>query len=54
MKGIVNVGGKTQSVYDFAKKIKKNIKKKKLNKANKLLLGENTSIKTHKLKKLLK
>ena len=30
MKGIVNVGGKTQSVYDFAKKIKKNIKKKKI------------------------
>ena len=54
MKGIINVGGKTQSVYDFAKKIKKNVKKIKLNKSDKILLGKNTSMKTHRLKKLIK
>lgn len=53
-KGVINIGGKTQSVYDFAKTIKKDIKKIKLNKVNKLLLGKNTSMKTYKLKSLLK
>ena len=28
-KGIINIGGKSQTIYDFAKKTKKNIKKKK-------------------------
>ena len=53
-KGVINIAGKTQSVYDFAKTIKKDIKKAKLNKVNKLLLGKNTSMKTYKLNSLLK
>ena len=28
-KGIINIGGKSQTIYDFAKKTKKNVKKKK-------------------------
>ena len=29
LKGVINVGGKSQSIYSFAKKFKKNVKKKK-------------------------
>ena len=48
-KGIINIGGKSQTIYKFAKKYKKDVKKKKskgqlplniymnLNKMNKLL-----------------
>ena len=52
-KGIINIGGKSQTIYKFAKKYNKNIKKKKskgelpfkinmsLNKVNKILKNEN-------------
>ena len=53
-KGILNVGGKIQSIYNFAKienpKIKKIFSKK--NKSIKILT--NTSVNTEKMKKVLK
>ena len=52
-KGVINVGGKIQSAYDFAKNINAIVKKIKLNKQNKKLIGSNTSMNTKKLKKLL-
>ena len=39
-KGIINIGGKKQSVYDFVKKTKKNIKKDKLKKNINLPLNQ--------------
>ncbi len=52
-KGIINIGGKIQSAHDFAKSINAKVKKNKLNRENKRLIGSNTSINTKKLKKLL-
>ena len=49
-KGIINVGGPAKSVYQFAKKFNKNVKKVKYNK-NKLPLNQTFNI--NKLKKLL-
>ena len=53
-KGIINVGGKIQSVYNFAKKYNPKIKK---NSAKKIL-GEkyplNPSMNINKLKKIIK
>ena len=51
-KGIINVGGKTQSVYSFAKSQDKTIKKIKAKKNN--LLPLNQTMNLTKLKKLLK
>ena len=51
-KGIINVGGKTQSVYSFAKSQDKTIKKIKANKNN--LMPLNQTMNLTKLKKLLK
>ena len=51
-KGIINVGGKTQSVYSFAKSQDKNIKKIKAKKNN--LMPLNQTMNLAKLKKLLK
>ena len=53
-KGIINIGGKTQSVFNFAKNLDSNIKKIKLTKKDQLLLGKNTSMNNNKLKKSLK
>jgi dTDP-4-dehydrorhamnose reductase len=53
-KGIINVGGKTQSVYNFVKKYKPKIKK---NYAKKILGRKfplNPSMNIAKLKKILK
>ena len=50
-KGIINVGGKTQSVYSFAKSQDKNIKKIKAKKNN--LMPLNQTMNLTKLKKLL-
>jgi len=47
--GIINVGGKTQSVYEFAKNSKKNIKKI----SGKKLFPPKPSMNTSKLKKIL-
>ena len=49
-RGILNVGGKIQSVYSFAKKTKKNVKKK----SGKKLLPKNVSMNVGKLKKIMK
>jgi dTDP-4-dehydrorhamnose reductase len=49
--GIINIGGKSQSVYDFAKKHNKLVKKNKLKKNSKLPLNQTMNL--SKLKKLL-
>jgi len=53
-KGIINIGGPSMSVYDFAKKNNKNIIKKKLKKNNKIGMPINSSINISKMKKILK
>ena len=53
-KGIINIGGKIQSAYDFAKNINTKVNKIKLNKKNKDLMGTNTSMNIKKLKKIIK
>jgi dTDP-4-dehydrorhamnose reductase len=52
-KGILNVGGKTSSVYNFAKKSKKDVKKIYLN--NKVFpkMPKNSSMSLKKLKKII-
>ena len=50
-KGILNVGGPTQSVFNFAKKTKKNIKRISGKKSSSLPLNQTMSLK--KLKKIL-
>tara|TARA_Y100000590_G_scaffold433794_1_gene551281 strand:- start:641 stop:1351 length:711 start_codon:yes stop_codon:yes gene_type:complete len=50
IKGILNVGGKTQTVYDFAKKVKKNVKKI----SGKKMFPPNPSMNISKLKKIMK
>ena len=51
-KGILNIGGITQSVYSFAKKYQKNVKKIKTIKTDKLPLNQSMNI--SKLNKILK
>ena len=51
-KGIINIGGKKQSVYDFVKKTKKNIKKNKLKKNSNLPLNQTMNLSL--LNKILK
>ena len=53
-KGIVNVGGKIQSIYNFAKKENYKIKKSLLKKKNKNLIPMNATMDVSKLKKILK
>ena len=48
--GILNVGGKTQSIYSFAKKTNKNVKKK----SGKKLFPKNLSMNVGKLNKIMK
>ncbi len=50
-KGVLNVGGKSQSVYSFAKKNNKNVKKVKAKKTISLPLNQTMSLK--KLKKII-
>ena len=52
--GIINIGGAAMSVYDFAKKDKKLVIKKKLKKNNKIGMPINSSMNIDKLKKILK
>ena len=49
-KGILNVGGKIQTIYDFAYKTNRNVKKK----SGKKLFPRNPSMNIDKLKKILK
>ena len=53
-KGIINIGGKSQYIYDFAKKSNKKVKKSFLKKNAKIGMPFNSSISTAKLKKILK
>ena len=53
-KGIINIGGKSQFVYDFAKKNNPNVKKIYLNKNLKKIMPKDSSINISKLKKILK
>jgi len=53
-KGILNLGGKSKFIFDFAKKDKKNIKKIYLKKKNNLGIPFNSTLKNYKLKKILK
>ena len=50
--GIINIGGKSQSVCDFAKKYNKSLKKAKLDKNSKLPLNQTMNL--SKLKRFLK
>ena len=51
-KGIINIGGKSQSVYSFAKKYNKKIKKIKTNNKNKLPLNQTMNL--DKFRKIIK
>ena len=53
-KGILNIGGPSMTVYDFARKYNKKVKKKYLKYEKKVNLPINTSMNLSKLKKLLK
>ena len=53
-KGILNLGGKTKFIFDFAKKDKKKIKKIYLKRKNNLGMPFNSSLNINKLKKILK
>ena len=50
-KGIINVGGKSQSIYNFAKKYNKKVKKIRDKKSIKLPLNQTMNI--SKLKKII-
>lgn len=52
--GIINIGGKKQSVFDFAKKFKKNLIRASVKKSRFFKNTPNLSIDISKLKKLLK
>ena len=53
LKGILNIGGPSNTVYKFAKRYNKNIKKKYLKKNKKINLPLNASMNLSKLKKLI-
>ena len=53
-KGIINIGGPTMSVYDFAKKDNRFVIKKRLKEKNKIGIPINSSLNINKLKKILK
>ena len=51
-KGIINIGGKKRSAYNFAKKYNKEIKKGIIPKNKLYLIGHNTSLNIKKLRSL--
>ena len=53
-KGIINLGGKSRFIFDFAKKDKKNVKKIFLKKKDNLGMPFDSSLNINKLKKILK
>ena len=53
-KGVLNIGGKAQYIFDFAIKDNKNIKKEYLKKNNKMGIPFDSSLNLRKLKKILK
>ena len=52
-KGVLNIGGPTKSVYEFAKKSNKNVKKKYLKKEKNINIPVNASMNLSKLKKII-
>jgi dTDP-4-dehydrorhamnose reductase len=52
-KGVINVGGNIQTVYNFAKKFNNDIKKTYLKKNNKYNFPLNPSMNINKIKKIL-
>jgi dTDP-4-dehydrorhamnose reductase len=52
-KGVINIGGKKQSAYNFAKDLNTKVKKIKLKEKDKILLGLDTSMSINKLSKIL-
>ena len=52
-KGIINIGGPTKTVYNFAKKYNKKIKKKFLKKEKNLTIPLNASMNLSYLKKFI-
>ena len=53
-KGIINIGGKSQSIYNFAKKDNPKVKKIYLKNIKDVKFPKNSSININKLKKILK
>ena len=53
-KGIINIGGSSMSIYDFARKDNKSIISKKLKKNNKIGMPMNSSLNINKMKKILR
>ena len=53
-KGILNIGGKTQTIFNFAKKENDKIKKIFLSNDNKIGIPRNASMNLNKLKSLIK
>ena len=53
-KGILNIGGKGKTVYEFAKKYNFSVKRKKMKKNNTDNLPLNTLMNLNKLNKILK
>ena len=53
-KGILNIGGKAQYIYDFVKKGNKNVKKIYMKKETINMLPVNSSLNLRKLKKIIK
>ena len=53
-KGIINIGGKSQSVFNFAKQYNKKVKKNFLKNKNNLKVPLNSSMSLKKLNKLIK
>ena len=53
-KGIINIGGKSQSIYNFAKKDNPKVKKIYLKNIKDVTFPKNSSINISKLKKILK
>ena len=53
-RGVINVGGKCQSVFNFVKKENNQIKKSFLKKTRRNLMPINSTMRTSKLKKILK
>ena len=52
-KGVINIGGEKQSAYTYAKDLNSKVKKIKLKKKDKILLGLDTSMNINKLSKIL-
>ena len=53
-KGILNVGGKSQTIFNFAKKDNPKVQKIYLKQVKNVNFPKNSSINTSKLKKILK